>query len=77
MPGATASPGARVTASPIVSTDAANAAPITTSTYRKAARERTVPRRTMVSRRHTQITVTWIVTMPRRTRRISGVRRYA
>ena len=40
-------------------------APITRSTYRKAAWENTVPRRTIVTSRHTQTSATWADTMPR------------
>jgi hypothetical protein len=41
-------------------------APITTSTYRKALWEKTVPRRTMVTSRNTQTSATWTDTNPRR-----------
>ncbi len=44
---------------------AATIAPITMSTYRKATWENTVPRRTIVTSRHTQTTATWTDIMPR------------
>ena len=52
---------------------AATIAPITTSTYRKAAWENTVPRRTIVTSRHTQTRATWTDTMPRIVITRSGV----
>ena len=48
--------------------------PNTTSTYRKAAGENTVPRRTIVSSRHTQTALTCIVTMPSTTMTTTGTR---
>ena len=44
---------------------AATIAQITPSTYRKAACENTVPRRTIVTSRHTHAKATWADTMPR------------
>jgi hypothetical protein len=48
-------------------------APITASTYRKAAWENTVPRRTIVTNRPTQTRTTWAATMPRTVITRSGV----
>ena len=56
---------------------AATIAPIMTSTYRKAAWENTVPRRTIVTSRQTQTRATWTDTMPRIVTTRSGVTRYA
>ena len=63
-----------MTPSANVSREAAATAPITMSTYRKAAWENTVPRRTIVSSRHTQTMVTWMVTMPSSTMTTTGMR---
>src|ERR671910_919062 len=74
MPGGTASPGASVTPSASMRREPAAAAPMMTSTYRKAARENTVPRRTIVSRRQTQTAVTWMITKPRTVITMIGAR---
>ncbi len=44
--------------------DTATMDPITPSTYRKAASENTVPRRTIATSRHTQTRATWTGTIP-------------
>ncbi len=53
---------------------AATKAPITTWTYRKASRENTVPRRTIVTSRQTQTSTTSAAAAPRTTIRKTGVR---
>jgi leader peptidase (prepilin peptidase)/N-methyltransferase len=63
-PGSARWPGALTAVTVNHARAAATIAPITTSTYRKAAWENTVPRRTIVTSRHTQTPVTWTDTSP-------------
>jgi hypothetical protein len=72
-PGSARWPGALRTVTANHTRAAATIAPITTSTYRKAARENTVPRRTIVTSRHTQTRATWADAMPRIVITCSGV----
>ena len=58
-PGSARWPGALMAVTVNHTRAAATIAPITTSTYRKAAWENTVPRRTIVTSRHTQTSATW------------------
>src|SRR5882757_11173762 len=72
-PGSSRWPGALRTVTANHMRAAATIAPITTSTYRKAAWENTVPRRTIVTSRHTQTSATWADIMPRIVITRSGV----
>src|ERR687898_892079 len=72
-PGSARWPGALRTVTANHMRAAATIAPIMTSTYRKAAWENTVPRRTIVTSRHTQTRATWPDTMPRIVITRSGV----
>lgn len=69
-PGSARWPGALRTVTADHTRAAATIAPITTSTYRKAAWENTVPRRTIVTSRHTQapLTSTHTPSLPARAR---------
>src|SRR5690242_2708762 len=64
-PGSARWPGALMAVTANHTRAAATIAPITTSTYRKAAWENTVPRRTIATSCHTQTRATWTDTMPR------------
>src|SRR4051795_11876452 len=64
-PGSSRWPGALMTVTANHTRAAATIAPITPSTYRKAAWENTVPRRTIVTSRHTQTRATWTDTIAR------------
>src|SRR6476619_2356619 len=72
-PGSARWPGALRAVTANHTTAAATIATLTTSTYRKAAWENTVPRRTIVTSRHTQTRATWTDTMPRIVTTRSGV----
>ena len=64
-PGSSRWPGALMIVTANHTRAAAATAPIMPSTYRKAAWEKTVPRRTIVTSRHTQTSATWTDSMPR------------
>src|SRR3984885_10584110 len=72
-PGSARWPGALTAVTVTHTRAAATIAPITTSTYRKAAWEDTVPRGPIVTSRHTQTRATWTDTMPRIVITRSGV----
>src|SRR4029453_15043608 len=72
-PGSARWPGALRTVTANHTRAAAPIAPIPTLTYRKAAWEKAVPRRTIVTSRHTQTRATWTDTMPRIVITRSGV----